>query len=223
MRKRFLQLSWLQLYVRTIGPMPNHKIRAGGVAVLVAAILFLAGARPCLGSPERGQVGLRALFMPSGTFELGYGGGTSRAPAIPALGLSPYVDFSVTRYLLVGVATELLLNVLPDIWPYPGGTTMLNVTVRMVGVAPLTTRLSCYGVVAGGYSAMFANGIGNPRGPVLEGAVGVTFTVWGRNAVFGEVGYQVGFQRAHPGPNDMQFGQYAARYLQTGFGWQYAF
>jgi hypothetical protein len=89
------------------------------------------------------------------------------------------VDFSVTRYLLVGVATELLFNVLPDIWPYPGGITMLNVTVRMVGVAPLTTRLSCYGVVAAGYSAMFANGIGNPRGPVLEGRVGVTFTVMG--------------------------------------------
>jgi len=221
-RRRFLQLSWFQLCVLTIETMTNRKMRAGSAAILVAATLFVASARPCLGSPEHGQVGLRALFMPAGTFELGYGGGTSRASAFPALGLSPYVDFSVTRYLLVGVATELLLNVIPDIYAYQGAT-MLNVTVRMVGVVPLTTRLGGYGVVAGGYSALFADGIGNPRGPILEGVVGAIFTVRGRNAVFGEVGYQVGFQRAHPGANDQQFGQYAARYLQTGFGWQYSF
>lgn len=222
MREWFLQLPGLQLYVRAIGLMPNHRIRTAGVAVVVAATLFLAGTRPCLGSPERGQVGLKVLAMPSGTFELGYGGGTSRAPAFPALGLSPYADFSVTRYLLVGVGAELLLNVIPDIYAYQSAT-MLNLVVRAVGVAPLTTRLGGYGVITGGYSALFADGIGNPRGPVMGGAIGVTLTIWGRNAVFGEVGYQVGFQRAHPGADDQQFGQYAVRYLQTGFGWQFSF
>ena len=222
MRQWVLPLSGFQLHVRTVAPMPKRRTRSSGVAVLMAATLLLASTRPCLASPERGQVGLRALVMPSGTFKLGYGGGTSRAPAFPALGLSPYVDMSVTRYLLVGVAAEFLWNVIPDIYPYQGAR-MLNVTARVVGVAPFTARLGGYGVVAGGFSAMFAHGIGNPRGPVLNWAVGVTCTVWGRNAVFGEVGYQIGFQRAHPGANDQQFGQYAARYLQTAFGWQYSF
>jgi len=202
--------------------MPNYKARTGWVAILVAAAFLLADVRPCLASPERGHAGLRALFMFTGTFELGYGGGTSRAPAFPALGLAPYVDFSLTRYLLVGLGAELLLNVIPNIYAYHGAK-MLNGTIRVVGMLPLIGRLGTYAVVAGGYSALFADGIGNPRGPVLEGLAGLTLTVWGRNAIFGEVGYQVGFQRAHPGPNDQQFGQYAARYLQTGFGWQYTF
>jgi hypothetical protein len=209
------------------GGIPCKSLSSVGVTLVAALFLFLSVSPVNVSSCHAAegatfQSGLRILALPVGTFEIGYGGGTSRVDAYPALGVSPYLDWLFRTHFFVGIQSEVLLNVIPKIGGYVGATA-INAQLRLGAMANIGRAIGVYAVASPGYSTIRAGRIGNPRGLVFEGLGGVKVRVSANNALFVESGYLAGFQRVHGEPGLPAFGQYSPSYVVAACGWQITF
>jgi len=166
-------------------------------------------------STRRIETGIALRFMPVGWFDLADASNRHGFRAYPALGIAPFVDYRIHRYFSVGFSPEITLNVIPNRSDYVVGK-MFVADARLQARYPNQSRFEPYGIVTGGYSVIWRDGIGSAEGPTVGGTVGCRVKLGQRHAIFGEIGYQKGFQTADGGA-------YGPSYLITSVGWQVAF
>jgi hypothetical protein len=170
-------------------------------------------------APARFEAGIALRFMPIGWFDL-YDAFNRDFRAYPALGLAPFLDFRIGRYITVGLSPELTLIVIPNRQDYLVGH-MLAAMARLQIRYPEWGRFEPDAIASGGYSVIWrtsgrASNTNSATGPLAGGTVGVRLKFARRQGVFAELGYQKGFQRLD--------GQaYGPSYLITGAGWQVGF
>lgn len=158
------------------------------------------------------EIGLGLRFMPIGWFDLEDGAHRSEFRAYPALGFAPFIDYRLQRYLSLGLAPEITLNVIPNRSDYRVGE-MLVGNVRLQVRYPNRSILEPYAVLSGGYSVIWRSEADAAWGPVAGGVLGLRTKVAGAHAIFGELSYQKGFQA-------LNGGAYGPSYLIIGAGWQ---
>jgi hypothetical protein len=117
--------------------------------------------------------------------------------------------------LSVGASPEVTLNVIPNRSDYHAGH-MLTLVVRLQARYSDWGRIEPYAIATGGYSIIWRADASTASGPALAGTLGLRLRFARRHAVFAELSYQKGFQRAD--------GQaYGPSYLIMGAGWQLGF
>jgi outer membrane protein W len=116
--------------------------------------------------------------------------------AAVAYGISGGFDYALHKYLSVGVAPRLLLNVKAD----QAGDNVkagkeIDLRVRLVGHVPISPGLEAYAALTPGYSILLSgtDGMDSFTGFALGGAIGVSYDVSPRMFISGEVGYQRAF------------------------------
>ena len=154
-------------------------------------------------------------FMPVGWFDLADASKRTGFRAYPALGIAPFIDYRVHRYFSIGFSPEITLNVIPNRSDYYAGK-MLVADARLQAHYANQSHLEPYGIVTGGYSVIWRAGAGSAKGPTVGGMIGCRVKIGQRHAIFGEVGYQKGFQTADGGA-------YGPSYVITSAGRQVAF
>jgi hypothetical protein len=168
-----------------------------------------------LSSTRRIETGMGLRFMPVGWFDLTDASKREGFRAYPALGIAPFIDYRVHRYVSIGFSPEITLNVIPNRADYYVGK-MFVADARLQARYPNQWHFEPYAIVTGGYSVIWrAGGAGSAKGPTVGGMVGCRVQIGKRHAIFGEVGYQKGFQTADGGA-------YGPSYVITGAGWQLA-
>jgi hypothetical protein len=168
-----------------------------------------------LSSTRRIETGIGLRFMPVGWFDLADPSNRHGFRAYPALGIAPFVDYRVHRYFSIGFSPEITLNVIPNREGYHGGQ-MFVADARLQARYPNQSHFEPYGLATGGYSVIWWPGSGSAQGPTVGGMIGCRVKLGQRHAIFGEVGYQKGFQTEDGGA-------YGPSYLITSVGWQVAF
>lgn len=188
-----------------------------GVAVLcvwVASSVCLTSAALATEGPgelPRIEVGLGARFMPVGWFNLADVADRDFR-AFPALGGEAVVDYRVTPVLSIGAGGEITGNVIPNRADYVVGT-MYAVDLRLTARYPTLGRFEPYATVTGGYSKISLGATGDSAAGILIGGwVGVRLRLGAMNRLFGQLGYEAGFQT-------MDGGAYSPSYLVTELGW----
>jgi hypothetical protein len=175
------------------------------LAILVAVIVLAFGA------PARAHSHAGGAFklMPVGTITAGIGS----TDAAFAFAIQGFIDVEIVRYLYIGFAPQLILNVKGQDDTGSAGQE-LDLFARVMGRYPIASNVQLYGYLAPGFSVIFvpdkAPGFSNPTGFVLGFAGGVSYSITPRLFIAGELGYQWGFQSS--GGTDFK-----TRYLQIGF------
>jgi hypothetical protein len=180
---------------------------------LVAGDRLAAAAESAVVMPQtfrRVELGIGARFMPVGWFELADPAGRSFR-AYPALGGAAFADLRLTPVLAVGIATELTANVIPNRADYQVGTLWAAV-LRVSARYPTSGRFVPFATVSGGYSKITFPADVSATGALLGGSLGVRVALGTRQGLFGELGYERGFQT-------QPAGNYAPSYLVTELGW----
>jgi hypothetical protein len=153
--------------------------------------------------------------MPVGWFDLA-DAWNRKFRAYPALGLAVYGDYLVNGYLSIGVSPEVVWNIVPSRADDLVGT-MYAANLRIGARYPGFRLVEPYGVLAGGYSIItLADSNNSAKGFLISAVAGLRLKLWPRHSLFGEAGYQKGFQR-------LAGGAYAPSFLITGAGWQMVF
>jgi len=161
----------------------------------------------------RYEGGIALRFMPIGWFEIPDVAGRDFR-AYPALGFALFVDRVLHRYFCVGISPEVTLNVFPNRADYSVGN-MLTFAARLQAQYPGHV-IEPYAVATGGYSLIWRDDGGRAWGPAVGASLGVRLRLSTRRALFGELGYQKGFQRADGSP-------YGPSYLIIGAGLRVGF
>lgn len=159
------------------------------------------------------EAGIALHFMPIGWFELSDTAGRDFR-AYPAYGVALFVEHVLHRYFSVGIAPEVTLNVIPN-RAAENIASMINLAARVQARYPGHVT-EPYAIVTGGYSLISREASGRAWGPVVGASLGVRLWYTKRRSVFGELGYQKGFQRADGS-------QYGPSYLIIGAGLQFSF
>jgi opacity protein-like surface antigen len=168
-----------------------------------------------VGSIRRVELGIGLRFMPVGWFNLSEQSGRSFR-AYPALGGQAFLDYRLTPVLNLGLGGEITGNVIPNRSEYVVGT-MYAATLRLGARYPTQGRFEPYGTVTAGYSMISPSpGSSSARGPLVGGWGGGWVKLGEMNKIFGEVGYERGFQT-------VAGAAYAPSYLVTELGWMVAF
>jgi hypothetical protein len=161
--------------------------------------------------------------MPTGWFTWpGRAGADSHAAgpdpgAYPAVGLAPFVDYRLNRFVSIGFSPELTLNVIPRVVSYPISV-MLAGVLRFKVEYPDLRSVVPYVLVTPGYSFLFGcctdgAASGDSHGFVASAYAGMRIPLGARHSIFAEGGYMHGFQK--DGGRD-----YAPSYVVVALGWQ---
>ena len=161
----------------------------------------------------RFETGIALRFMPVGWFDMSDVANRDFR-AYPALGFALFIDHRLHRYFSVGISPEVTLNVIPNRSDYSNGR-MLTLAGRLQTQYPGRV-IEPYAIATGGYSLIWRVGTSRASGPAVGATLGLRLRFARRHAVFGELGYQKGFQR-------VDGGAYGPSYLITGAGWQVGF
>ena len=161
----------------------------------------------------RSETGIALRFMPIGWFDMDDVANRDFR-AYPALGFALFLDHRLHRYFSVGVSPEVTLNVIPNRSDYSNGR-MATLAARLQAQYPGRV-IEPYAIATGGYSLIWRVGTSRASGPVVGATLGLRLRFAKQHAVFGELGYQKGFQR-------VDGGAYGPSYLITGAGWQVGF
>jgi len=161
----------------------------------------------------RFETGIALRFMPVGWFDL-YDVAKRNFRAYPALGFALFLDHRLHRFFSVGISPEATWNVIPNRAFYQVGH-MLTVVARLQTHYP-GRLVEPYAIATGGYSIIWRDAASRAAGPVLGAIGGMRLRFAKRHALFGELGYQKGFQR-------VDGRAYGPSYLLTGAGWQIGF
>jgi len=181
--------------------------------VLTSGADSTAFAQTAVSEPDyRVEAGLGLRFMPIGWFDLSDAGNQTGFRAYPALGIAPFLQYEIDRYIGIGFSPELTLNVIPNRSDYHVGE-MLAGVVRMEARYPNRTRFQPYAVATGGYSVIWRANANSAKGFVVEAGIGSRLVLASRHALFIEIDYQKGFQT-------VDGGDYGPSYFVIGSGWQ---
>jgi hypothetical protein len=161
----------------------------------------------------RFETGVALRFLPVGWFDM-FDVANRDFRAYPALGFALFVDRRLHRYFSVGASPEVTLNVIPNRSEYSAGR-MVALAARLQAQYPGRV-VEPYAIATAGYSILWREGTSRASGPVVGASLGLRLRFAKRHAVFGELGYQKGFQQ-------VDGRAYAPSYLITGAGWQVGF
>jgi hypothetical protein len=133
------------------------------------------------------------------------------------LGVAPFIDYRLNRFVSIGFTPELTLNVIPKTMDYPISV-MLAGSLRLKAEYPGLARVVPYVLVEPGYSFLFGcctdgGGSGDAHGFVASAYVGTRLPIGARHSIFVEAGYMRGFQK--DGGRE-----YAPSYVVLAAGWQ---
>jgi opacity protein-like surface antigen len=110
-----------------------------------------------------------------------------------AYGVSAGFDYALNKYLSVGVAPRLMLNVITDNADDGAEAAKeVDLRARLVGHLPVAPGLEAFASLTPGYSILMGDGP-DASGFALGGAVGVSYDVSPKMFLAGEVGYQRAF------------------------------
>jgi hypothetical protein len=143
-----------------------------------------------------GRIGVMFELLPAGTLS----GSNASADATFALAVAPFVDLAASPFLHLGVSPRVIFGVKAD------GTTgesakQLDLRARLTGVLPLSPRVRTFARLSPGYSIIAlpspppgTASPDNPRGFVVDTAVGTEVALLPNLFLTVDLGYQVGFQ-----------------------------
>jgi hypothetical protein len=180
--------------------------------------VWLAGAAPHVAhaaNPDdsagfrRVETGLGGQFMPIGWFDVADQAARSLR-AYPALGGHAFIDYRLGPIMSVGAGGQITANVIPNRTDYVVGT-MYGATFRVGARYPTLGRCEPYGMVTGGYSVISLSS-GSARGLLTGVSAGVHLKLGPRHRIFGQLGYERGFQT-------VEGAAYSPSYLVTALGW----
>jgi opacity protein-like surface antigen len=142
------------------------------------------------------RVQAQVEVLPVGSGKGTVDGQSMSTDAAVAYGISAGFDYAVTPYLSIGVAPRFLLNVKPDdSMASDSSDKELDLRARVLAHYPVRPGLDVYASLMPGYTIVLSSedGVKNPTGFALGGAVGVTYDVAPKMFVGAEVGYQRAF------------------------------
>jgi hypothetical protein len=152
---------------------------------------------PSVGPTSPMRLGITLSPMPVGTFKAAAGGLSASSDAKFAFGIVPTFDYNINEYLFVGLAPQIILNVIPKDADGKAAKE-LDLRARVGGNAKVADTIRLFGYLAPGYSIIMfpdkMDGLSNPAGFVLGFAGGALFDLTPSVFANAEVGYQVGFQ-----------------------------
>jgi hypothetical protein len=197
-------------------PMKTHITSLTLVAssLLLTATAFADEAITSRVEPKI-AVGAQVELLPLGSFHLASGQLSRNDSAEIAYGVSGTFDYALHRYLSIGFAPRLVMNVIAKDVANPDAAQQVDLRVRLKAHAQVAPGVEVYGYVAPGYSILFDRGSDNISGLAIAFGAGVTYDLSPSTFLSGEVGYQVGFQ------SEKVLGQTVdlhASYLHVGFG-----
>jgi len=172
-------------------------LAAGSVATLVSSSAFAQdGGVSATAEAPKMTVAAHVEVLPVGSAKLSTQGISDSQDTAVAYGISGSFDYALTRYLSIGVAPRLVLNIKPN-QDNPGTTDTkageeLDLRAQIRGHVPVSPGLELYASITPGYSILMSpvDGEKDPRGFAIAGAVGATYDVSPKLFVSGEVGYQ---------------------------------
>jgi hypothetical protein len=158
-------------------------------------------------APKNMHAGLRVMMLPLGTNKTELQGSSVDSDLAFAFGLSPFFDYTIIRYLGIGLGPEFFLNVKGK--DYEGDASKaLNLNLRIKGMYPVLDQMNAYLLLTPGYSIILPPEGDNPKGFNLGFAGGVDYNFTPMIGAFAEVGYILGFQSVNDvktNNNYMQF------------------
>lgn len=139
----------------------------------------------------RAQAQFEMLPMGSGT--LTFNDQSSTADVATAYGITGMVDYAINRYLSVGIAPRLVLNVKGTDAMDAGKE--IDLRARVTGRVPVAPGVELYASVMPGLAILSSpeEGADTTSGFALAGAIGVTCGITPKLFLGAEVGYQRAF------------------------------
>lgn len=160
--------------------------------------------------PSKMRVGVNLVPMPIGKVKVNVGGVSNSTNTAIAFGLAPFYDYAVNEFFFVGGSLQYTLNVKASGAGSAGSA--FDILARAGGNAPVTDTVSLYGYVTPGYGfVMPPSGGSTGKGFIIGFHGGAMMAVTSTIYVEGQLGYQLGFQKANS--VDTRFS-----YLQIGLG-----
>jgi hypothetical protein len=179
---------------------------------------------------KRVSLGAQIELLPYGQISGGTDSATIDSDAAFAYGVAANLDFHVNRYLSIGLAPRMILNVTSkdadDDQEDDDALKQVDARVRVKGTFPVAPVVDLYGYVAPGYSWILADQnkfgpltIDDASGLVVAFAAGASFDLSPGFFLNAEVAYQLGFQTttASVGDLDGDF-DFKSDYLSIGLG-----
>jgi hypothetical protein len=173
------------------------------VLTTLASVCFAATAAfaQAIHSTAAVPVKLRAQaqleLLPTGTTKVSGGDASMSVDNATAFAIAAAFDFSASKYVTLGVAPRMILNVNSS--DSTGGSSKeLDLRLRLLGHLPLGHQLEVYGYVAPGYAiVMPSDDSDSAKGISIAGATGLTYDVSPTLFFNGEVGYQYAPTHTH--------------------------
>jgi outer membrane protein with beta-barrel domain len=213
---------------------PIFVVGVGLVSSLVAAPVHAQEenqvSRESARAQKRVSLGAQVELLPYGQISGGSDDASIDEDAAFAYGVAANLDFHLNRFLSIGLAPRLILNVTskdqdPD-QEDEDALKQVDARVRVKGTFPVGPMLDLYGYVAPGYSWILADDntfgpvqVDDATGFVAAFAAGASFDLTPSFFLNGEVSYQLGFQQttASVGPIEGDF-DFKSDYLSVGLG-----
>jgi hypothetical protein len=148
-----------------------------------------------------GRLGVMFSLMPAGTIS----GSNTSTDANFALAVAPFFDMVVSPYFSVGVSPQAILRVKGD-GDAGESAKQFDLRARLTGGAPLSPRVGVFARVSPGYSIVSLPSpppsiaaATNPKGLVVDAAVGTEVALLPNLFLTVDLGYQAGFQSSSDG------------------------
>jgi hypothetical protein len=158
-------------------------------------------------------------MMPNGSIAIGDNSGSDvTTDAAFAVAVAPYFDVAAgTPYASIGFSPQILLGVKGS--GAALSSTEYDLRARITLRDPVSPQGTIYFRFSPGYSivsiANLGPGLSNPKGPVLDFAVGTEVSVGPKLVFVFDLGYQLGLQSASDAGVTADFN---TRYLRVGVG-----
>jgi hypothetical protein len=179
---------------------------------------------------KRVSLGAQIELLPYGQISGGNDSNTINEDAAFAYGVGANLDFHLNRYLSIGLAPRMILNVTTKDQDADqedqDALKQVDARVRVKGTFPVASAIDLYGYVAPGYSWILADDntfgpvhVNDATGLVVAFAAGASVDLTPSFFLNGEVSYQLGFQQSNAslGPIDGDF-DFKSNYLSVAFG-----
>jgi len=177
-------------------------------------------------APGPGTVWVGGSFgiLPSGSFNEDDGmGSTVSSDLAMAYALNAIVEYQLSPLISIGLNPRYVFNVIPSD-ATGDAASMLDLRARVSAGQDVAPQIRVYGFAAVGWSIIYppssAMSSVNSSGPTATGGAGVSYAVNPRLRMFGEGGYEVGFQSISQNGVSVDA---KAQYLELNVGIQAAF
>jgi DNA gyrase inhibitor GyrI len=163
------------------------------------------------GPPTTPLLGVAFDMFPVGTLSTS----ANSSDTVFAVGVSAFVDYSLSPWLAFGVSPQVIFRVKPD-GLVDESAKELDLRGRLTARLPLSPKVRVFGRLSPGYSVIVLPSFPgldrpNPAGLVMDVSVGAEVAVLPRLFIVSGLGYQMGFQST-------SVGDFRTRYLHLGAG-----